>query len=263
MILIIRYHGGMKTLCRLLLAVSATSLSGCAWFGQQLQPESGLFDAPLQHHYKVALDGFYIAEDAEQVPLPETGSICVMPMSVDMVKDADGEEYLTAMQQHMLDYMQTELRDALKECFPAGEWTVTQDATQATLRVDTALVRFRPQSPFLRLGVEAAGAFVSAPLLSREVKSYAKGDICIEGALRLCRDNSLLYAFKDSNRETAALYTAEAYQRTGNAELSLRIWAKKLARFIYASAYARLHGDNVRRLIEERPLLDTAKAYLE
>lgn len=255
--------GGMKRLSRLTLAVAAVLLSGCAWFGQQLQPESGLFDVPLQHHYKIALDGYYIAEQVGQVQLPDTGTICVTPMDVAMVQQGAGEEYLPAMQEHMLGYMQTELEAALKEFFPNGEWKVTQDAENATVRVDTALVRFRPQKPVLRVVTSVADSFVEAPLLSRGVKKFAAGDICIEGAVRLCRDNSLLYAFKDSNRETAALYMAEAYQRTGNAELSLRIWAKKLARLIYASAYARLNGDDIRRLIDERSLMDTVKAYRE
>lgn len=253
----------MKLFSRLTLAAAAVLLSGCAWFGQQLQSESGLFDVPLQHHCKVAVDGYYIADQVGQVPLPKTGTICVTPMDVALVQQGAGADYLPAMQEHMLGYMQTEMAAALKEFFPNGEWVVTQDATKATVRVDTALVRFRPQKPVLRVVTSVVDSFVDVPLLSRGVKKFAAGDICIEGAVRLCRDNSLLYAFKDSNRETAALYKAEAYQRTGNAELSLRIWAKKLARLIYASAYARRNGDDIRRLIDERSLMDTVKAYRE
>lgn len=253
----------MKMLSCCALAVVAVLLSGCAWFGQQLQSESGLYNVPLQHHYKIAMDGYYIADQVGQVSLPEKGTICVTPMAVDLVQQGEGAEYLPAMQAHMLGYMQTELAAALNEFFPNGEWVVTQDAEKATVRVDTALVRFRPQKPALRVATAVAGSFIDVPLLSRGVKKFAAGDICIEGAVRLCRDNSLLYAFKDSNRETAALYTAEAYERTGNAELSLRIWAKKLARLIYASAYARLKGDDVRNLIDNRPLSDTVRAYCE
>lgn len=253
----------MTKLSRFLFAVAALLLSGCTWFGQQLQPESGLFDAPLQHYYKVALDGYYISESAGRVPLPEKGSIAVTPLCTELVQQQAGAEYLPAMQQHMHSYLQSELSAALQEVFPNGEWVVTEDTATATVRVDTALVRFRPQAPALRVGAAVLSPFVDVPLLSRGVKNFAKGDICIEGALSLCSDNSLLFAFRDSNRETAALYTAEAYERTGNAELSLRIWAKKLARYIRACAYARLHGDDIRRLIEDRPLSDTVEAYLE
>lgn len=258
-----RYHGRMFKLSRFFPVAAALLLSGCSWFGQQLQSDSGLYDVPLQHHYKVALDGFYIGSGAGQVPLPERGTICVTPMNVDLVQESSGAEYLPVMQQHMLGYLQSELSAALQEFFPNGEWAVTVDASAATVRVDTALVRFRPQNPGLRVGATVAGSFIPVPLVSRGVKAFAKGDICIEGAVRLCSDNTLLYAFKDSNRETAALYMAEAYERTGNAELSLRVWAKKLARLIYASAYARLNGDDVRRMIEERSLIDTAEAYAE
>lgn len=253
----------MNILHRLALAAVLPLLSGCVWFGQQLQPESGLFDAPLQHYYKVALDGYYISESAGRVVLPEKGSIAVAPLCTELVQHQAGAEYLPAMQQHMLAYLKSELSEALQKEFPNGEWVVTEDVSTATVRVDTALVRFRPQNPALRVGAAVFSPFVEVPLLSRGVKAFAKGDICIEGAVSLCSDNSLLFAFRDSNRETAALYTAEAYESTGNAELSLRIWAKKLARYIQGAAYARLHGDDIRRLIEDRPLSDTVEAYLE
>lgn len=253
----------MKMLSRFVLPLLACTLACCSWCGQQLQSESGLYDVQLKHYAKVSVDGFYIADEAGRVMLPERGSICVTPMSVEQVKNGAGADYLPSLQQHMDSYMRTELSAALKEFYPAGEWTVTDDVNMATVRVDTALVRFRPQHPFLRVVSTLAGPFINVPLVADGVKKFAKGGICIEGTVRLCSDNSLLYAFKDSNRETAALYMREAYRGDGNAELSLRIWAKKLARLIYASAYARQNGDDIRRLIDERSLMDTVKAYRE
>lgn len=221
-----------------------------------------LSNVPLNRSLKVAVDGYYVRPDSEKKVLPMRGSIYVAPMDVSQVKDED-EDTLSAMQQVMHRYLCDEVAAALKEVCPSGEWVLTDDADHATLLYQTALVRFRPQRPLLRGVVGIVASFVNIPVVSRVVKRYAKGDICIEGAVRLRETDTLLAAFKDSNRESTALYESAAYRPTGNAEVNLRIWAKKMARFIYADACMNRDGKSFEQLLEERSVGDTIHAYME
>ena len=242
----------------LLLLLCCLSLACCI----QVQHTHVLSNVPLNRSLKVAVDGYYVRPEPEKKALPVRGTIYVAPMDVSQVKDED-EDTLSAMQQTMHRYLCDEVAVALKDVCPNGEWVLTDDAEHATLLYQTALVRFRPQRPLLRGVVGIVASFVNIPVASRVVKRYAKGDICIEGAVRIRETDTLLAAFKDSNRESAALYEAAAYRPTGNAEVNLRIWAKKMARFIYADARMSRDGKSFEQLLEERSVGDTIHAYME
>lgn len=241
-----------------LLLLCCLSLSCCMW----QQHTSVLSDVPLNRSVKAAVDGYYVYPNPEKKTLPERGTVYVAPMDVSRVKSED-DASLSAMQQAMHDYLCAEVAAALHEVCPNGEWTLTDDAEQATLLYRTALVRYRPQKPLLRGLAVLASPFVSVPFVSGAVKRFAKGDICIEGAVRFRETDTLLAAFKDSNRESSALYESAAYRPTGNAEVNLRIWAKKMARFIYADARMNREGKSFEQLLEERSVADTIHAYME
>lgn len=241
-----------------LLLLCCLSLSACMW----QQHTSVLSDVPLNRSLKVAVDGYYVYPNPEKNTLPENGTIYVAPMDVSQVKSED-DASLSAMQQAMHEYLCAEVAAALHDVCPNGEWMLTDDAEQATLLYQTALVRYRPQKPLLRGLTMLASPFVSVPFVSGAVKRFAKGDICIEGAVRFRETDTLLAAFKDSNRESTALYESAAYRPTGNAEVNLRIWAKKMARLIYADALMNQQGKTFEEIVEERSVRDTVKAYME
>lgn len=246
----------------LLLLLCCLSFASCV-MQQQLQSESGLYQVPLSRSLKVAVDGYYVRPNPESEPLPKKGTIYVAPMDVSHVRGS-ADECLPAMQQDMHRYLCTEIAAALKETCPNGEWTLTNDAEHATLRYETALVRFRPQRPLLRGAAMLASPFIEIPFVTKAVKKFAKGDICIEGAVRYQQKTPVLVAaFKDSNRASAAFYESAAYRPTGNAEVNLRIWAKKMARFIYAEAIMSRQGKSFEQVLEERSFTDTVKAYAE
>lgn len=245
----------------LLLLLCCLSFTSCV-MQRQLRPESGLFQVPLSHSVKVAVDGYYVYPNPEKAKLPERGTVYVAPMDVSKVR-GHADDCLPAMQQDMQRYLREEVAAALKEVCPNGEWTLTDDAAHATLIFRTALVRFRPQKPLLRGLAVLAGPFVEIPFVTSAVKRFAKGDICMEGAVNLRENNVLLAAFKDSNRESTALYESSAYRPTGNAEVNLRIWAKKMARLIDAKSVMNKNGWTFEQLVEERSVGDTMKAYME
>lgn len=241
----------------LLLLFACLSLSCCVTRHTEV-----LSNVPLSRSVKVAVDGYYVRPNPERKALPARGTIYVCPMDVSRVK-GQADECLPAMQQDMHRYLCAEVDEALRAVCPNGEWTRTNDAAQATLLYQTALVRFRPQRPLLRGVAALAGPFVDVPFVSGAVKSFAKGDICIEGAVRLAQGNQLLAAFKDANRESTAFYEAAAYRPEGNVEINLRIWAKKMARLIYADDLMTRCGQTFDEVIKERSFSDTVKAHLE
>lgn len=234
-------------------------LTGCAW---QQQHTDVLSHVPLQRSLKVAVDGYYIAPNAGKNSIPPKGAVYVAPMDVSRV-ESDADACLPAMVELMQSCLTEEVGAALRDVCPNGGWTLTDDPQKATLIYRTALVRFRPQAPLLRGVVGVVSKFVDIPLVSRAVKTYAQGDICIEGSVRVRESDFLLMAFKDSNRETTSFYQAAAYRPTGNAEVNLRIWAKKMARFIYAEELMSRRGCSFEELLHERTVGETLKAYME
>lgn len=244
---------------RYLFLLLLCSLCLCSCVSQHT---SVLSQVPLDRSLKVALDGYYVYPNSEKQELPRRGTVYVAPMDVSSVQGED-EACLAAMQEYMSRSLSEEVAAALHDVSPQGEWTLTDKPEQATILYQTALVRFRPQRPLLRGLAVLAGPFVEIPFVSSAVKSYAKGDICIEGAIRLRETNALLFAFKDSNRESTALYESAAYRPEGNVEINLRVWAKKMARFIYADAIMIRSGCSFEEIVAQRSISDTVKAYRE
>lgn len=250
----------MRAIAQFVLLLLCLFTAGCAAVSQQQrQPLSGLFDVPLKSSLKVPVDAYMLAEDIADVR--ETGAIYVAPLDVRAVQEGN-EEYAALMQRQFGAYMKEELGKTLAELSPDGKWTLTDDETKATVRIDCAVVRFRPQRPALRIFGKVLGWALPLPLTSRAFSSFGKGDIGIELAMRQTESGYLLAAFKDTNRKTVALYEADAYSREAQADRNLHHWAKGLAKLCAACAYCHRTGQNLEQWLKDRPLSERIEERL-
>lgn len=230
---------------------------------RSLDSESGLYDVSLEHTYKLPVDGIWGWGKGNPFPGKTSGFIYVAPMDISLV-EKDEPERAPLLRPQMYEYIVTDLHEALSEGNRVNnmDWKLTGNPAEADIRIDVALVHFRPQRPGLRLLSSIGGPFVKVPGVSDVVGHFAEGDICIELTMRNNRNGELLMAVKDSNRKKARLYTADAYSRTGNADANLRAWAHKLARLFRESFPDKLGDKTMKQKIQERNVLDAAKAYL-
>ncbi len=243
----------MRAIAQLILLLLCLFTAGCSSLQQQRQPVSGLFDVPLKSSLKVPVDAYMLAEDIADVR--ETGAIYVAPLDVRAVQEGN-EEYAALMQRQFGAYMKEELGKTLAELSPDGKWTLTDDETKATVRIDGAVVRFRPQRPALRIFGKLLGWALPLPLTSRAFSSFGKGAIGIELAMRQTESGYLLAAFKDTNRKTIALYEADAYRSEAQADRNLQHWAKGLAQVCAACAHSRRAGMTLEAWLETIPLTE-------
>lgn len=236
---------------RLILAVAACALlTGCGITQSELQSKSGLYDVPLTHSAKVALNGYWVP-DVPYDP-PANGTFYVAPLRAGLVEKGH-EEYVPLMRQQHHEYMKAEMSKMLREMPLLKGWTMTDNPNTATLRLDCELIRFRCQRPGLRVASNVGGWFCPVPGVSSAVSSFAEGDICIEGTIREVKTGRLIFAFKDSNRAKARLYDSKAYSKGGNADANLQNWAKSLARFcIMVGKYRQEGGKSAKEFIENR-----------
>lgn len=234
-------------------------LSSC----RSLDSESGLYDVKLERTYKVPVDGIWFWGKGNPFPGKTNGSIYVAPMDVSLV-EKDEPERAQLLRPQMYEYIVTDLHDALAEGNRANNmsWKLTANPAEADLRLDIALVHFKPQRPGLRLFSTFGGPFVKVPGVSDVVGHFAEGDIRIEVTLRNNRNGRLLMAAKDSNRKKARLYSADAYSRTGNADVNLRAWAHRIAVFI-REGFPDKSSKTMQERIEDRSLWEAAKDHLD
>lgn len=241
------------------------SLLCCALLAscRSLDSESGLYDVKLGHTYKVPVDGIWFWGKGNPFPGKTDGAIYVAPMDVSLVAKEEPER-VQLLRPQMYEYIVTDLHDSLAEANRANNmsWKLTANPAGADLRIDIALVHFKPQRPGLRLLSSIGGHFVKVPGVSDVVGHFAEGDIRIEVAIRNNRDGQLLMAAKDSNRKKARLYSADAYSRTGNADVNLRAWAHKIAVLVREGFPDKSHK-TIKERIEDRNLWDAAKAHLD
>lgn len=217
-----------------------------------LDSESGLYDVKLTRKPKAQMDGGWTWGGGNPYTKLKKASIYIAPMDISKVEKAQ-PKMTQLMVQQMFDYMVREVGAALKEANAANgtEWELTQDPKKATVRVDTALVHFRPQRPFLRVLSSLGGYFVKVPGVSDVVGRFSKGDICLEMTLRDVATGKLLMACKDSNSRTASLISSEAYSRSGNADVNLEHWAKRLARLVRLGAYDQLGDRTLQQYLDD------------
>lgn len=246
----------MKTIQTMALLMLALLSCSCSMF-RTLKSESGLYDVKLERSMKASVDGWWAWGKGNPYAAQKKGGIYMAPMDISKVVK-DEPERAPLMVQQMHEYMVQEVMKSLKESNAANgtDWQVVDDEKKAQLRVDVALVHFRPQRPGLRLLSFLGGPFIKVPGVSDVVGSFSEGDICIELTIRDAKTGQLYFACKDSNRKKARLYSAAAYSTSGNADVNLHYWAERLAHLIRISSPDQMGQGTLQKKVEERSWVD-------
>lgn len=247
-----------------LTIVTATLLLVTAGCRHTQESESGLYNVRLERSVKAGVDGIWLWGGGNPYANQKSGRIYIAPMDVSHVSGADSR-LLQLLQIQMYSNMVTDIGTALTESNKANgtDWKLTDNPAEACLRIDTALVHFQPQRPGVRLLSGILEIFSPLPGAGSVAAHFGEGDVCLECTLRDTRTGQLLAAFKDSNRKKARLYTAEAYSRTGNADVNLQEWAKRLGYLFRECGLDRLgKSGTIRQRLNERSVIDTIRLHL-
>lgn len=238
------YTVRVKSLSSLILLLLSVLLCHCT----SLQSESGLYDVRLERNVKLDVQGSWLTDTPCAETRQEQGSLYLAPLDIQLVYGEE-PELSTILQQKMGEYMQEGVASALQEM--QSTWTIAPDAENATLRIDLAIVRFRPQKPFLNLAGHITSHFVPVPFIGNATNAIAGGDIVLEGTIREVKTGKLLFAFKDSNRKKGKLFNGTMFTKLGPAEASLKSWVYSMSQLIMAGKYAAETGTTVKELIKE------------
>lgn len=222
-----------------------------------LTSESGLYDVKLTRSLKAAVDGGWTWGGGNPYLHQKTGAIYIAPLDISKV-EKDQPKLAPLMVPQMHDYMVDFIGKALQEGNAANKnhWSLTDDPQKADIRVDMALVHFRPQRPVLRILSKVANPFVKVPGVTDVVGKFAEGDVCIEITIRDVKTGQLLLACKDSNRKKVRLISADAYKKSGNADANLRNWAERLGKLIRYCSPDILGDGKLSEKIRNRPITD-------
>lgn len=244
------------------IAAACFVLASC---GHTLESESGLYPVELKHIRKLPVDGIWFHGKGNPYAEKREGRIFVNPLDVSRVRN-QYPDMTRVMAYQMQDYVVQALAETLQELNAANNchWELTTTPAEADMRIDMALVHFRPQRPGLHILSAVMGQAPKAiPGVSTVIGHVTEGDICIECTMRDCRTNELLLAFKDSNRKKARIYKAEAFRREGNADVNLQAWAKDIARIIRASGHDRLGDKTLQQKVNDMGLGEAIKLRFE
>ncbi len=246
-------------LCTLICLLLPSCSLGQKYWSQKNASASGLYDVQLEHSYKVAVDGLWLAGKGNPYARQKEVNFYVAPLNIDKVRDVDSE-FTPTMVEQMDALMTQELTKAFAEANAANgtQWQVTRSPQQADIRFDLAVVSLKKQKPGMNLASKVLG-YVAPTGVGDAAAFIAAGDITLEGTIRDNRRGTLLMAFKDANRATLRLYDKETYSRTGNVDANLQIWAEKLAKLCREAAHDRLGDDTLKHRIEERSTGDIIK----
>ncbi len=185
----------------------------------------------------------------------------------DLRVDKIEKEYPRAarfMVRRMRRYITESAAKALAESNAANDadWQLTEKEEQADVRVDMAMVSFRPQKPMLRVISTIGGIFSPVPGVSSLGTRYSQGDVGIEMTIRNVKDGRLLFACKDSNRKMTGLLSKSAYRPGGNADVNMRIWADRLGKLIRSCSPDRLGKGTLRDRTKNRSWWEVFKKRL-
>lgn len=243
---------GMKDARMSVLLIAAAALCCSCGSLRSLKSESGLYDVELKHSGKALVDGAWAWGGGNPYEKVKQGSIYVAPMDIRKV-EKEYPDLAPLMVTQMHEYMVQEISKALKETNVNGRnWSIAASPEKANVRVDVALVRFAPQRPGLRVASTIGSPFIKIPGVSTVVGNFTEGDIGIELTIRDAKDGKLLFACKDSNRKKARLISAEAYSKTGHADVNLRHWAEKLANLVRLASGDSLGGKTLMEYVNSR-----------
>lgn len=243
----------MNRLIHLVSAALLVVLAASCSMVRTLKSESGLYNVTLERYAKADVDGLWTWGKGNPYTHLKNGSIYIAPLDISKVQKAQ-PKLAPLMVPQMHGYVVKEVGKSLREANAANgtNWHITDKPGEATIRVDMALVHFRPQRPGMRVLSSLGGPFVKIPGVSDVVGRFAKGDICLEMTIRDAKTGQLLMACKDSNSESAWLISAEAYSKTGNADVNLKHWAERLALLVRVSAHDKLGDKTIKQLLKER-----------
>lgn len=234
----------MKSLRCLILLFLCTLLCQCT----NLQSESGLYDVRLEKNVKLDVAGSWFTDTPPPSRQKGHGSLYIAPLDIHLVYK-DEPELSPVLQQKMGAYMQEGIAAALRDSH--SSWGIVSSPEKATVRIDLAIVHFRPQRPLLNLAGHITGHFVPVPFVGDAAETIAGGDIVIEGSIRDVETGRLLAAFKDNNRKKGKIYNGTMFTKLGPAEASLKSWAYSMSRLVIAGKHAAETGKTVKQLIEE------------
>ncbi len=237
-------------------------LSSCSQM-YNLESETGLYKVKLVHTMKSGVDGVWSWGKGNPYVDQKEGKIYIAELRVDLIKDEypRGADFMV---RRMRRYVSEAAQKALEESNAANQanWQLTENESEADIRVDMAIASFRPQKPILRVASTVGGFFSPVPGVSSVATRYSQGDIGIEMTIRNVKDGRLLFACKDSNREMTGLIEKEAYRRGGNADVNLRVWADRLGKLIRSCSPDRLGTRSIRDRARERTWWDVVTTRL-
>lgn len=232
--------------------------------GHTLESESGLYDVELEQSAKLSVKGAWFSGKSERYSRSKSGAVYVSPLTVSAVKD-EYPEVADEMNRDMHRFIKEEVGACMNEMNTANNtnWKLTQQPEEADVRIDMAVVHFKPQRPFLRIFTDIASFWSPVPMTSTLVSPASSGDICMELTIRDAATGELLFACKDENRAIPRYYREEAYRKSGNAQSNLRAWARKLARLLREAANDRSGGKSVGERYKEMDILDAAQLKIK
>lgn len=248
----------MSKLSTLVAILSCFILMACGH--KNLQSESGLYEVTLNEHVKSPTDGIWTWGKGNPYLNQKSGYIYISPLDISMVV-RNHPDIAPLMQPQMHDYMVQAFVEMLQDANKknGANWQLTFNPNQAKIRIDTALVKFEPQRPGLRVVSEILGWISPVPGVSSLIGTFSKGDITIEATIRDCKDNQLLLAFKDSNRKKTRLFRAEAYTKSGNADANLRSWARVLAHICRLACHDELGNSTLKEKFKDYTYAEALK----
>ncbi len=250
-----------KILTLFIAVATVLSVSSCQ---RHLASESGLYSVPLTHTYKADVDGFWISDKPNPYAKQRSGFIYMPALQVDSMAEKHPEMaklLQTQMHQHMVKEMTASLATMNKES--KLNWQVTNSPSNADITIELAVVKFSPQNPVIKVLNAIGGWFINIPGVSNVVGKFSQGSICVEGVFKDARTGQPLAVFKDSNRKTVRLYHKNAYEQLGQADENMQLWAKRIARVIYATHFDASGRVTLGEQIKDRGLGDVIKAKKE
>ncbi len=250
-----------KILTLFIAVATVLSVASCQ---RNLNSESGLYSVPLTHTYKADVDGFWISDQPNPYAKQRSGFIYMPPLQVGIMKKDHAEMaklLQDQMHQHMVDEMSASLAKMNKES--KINWQITQSPSNADITIELAVVKFKPQSPIVKVLNAIGGWFINIPGVSNVVGKYAQGSICVEGVFKDARTGKTMAAFKDANRKSVRLYHKNAYEQLGQADENMKLWAKRIANVIYATHFDSSGRVTLGEQIEDRSLGDVIKQKRE
>ncbi len=250
-----------KILTLFLAVASVATFSSCQ---QNLKSESGLYSVPLTHTYKADVDGFWISDKPNPYAKQRSGNIYIAPLNVTIMHKeyADLAVLLKKqMHEHMVNSMAHTLVKMNKESHL--NWNITSNPSKADVTIKLAVVKFKPQMPLLKVADAIGGWFIDIPGVSNVIGKYAAGSICVEGVFIDARTGKPMAAFKDSNRKTVRLYHKNAYEKLGQADQNMQLWAERIAGVIYNTHFDSHGRVTLEQQIKHRSIGDVIKLKAE